>query len=96
MMARRESSVAARTASADAPGALSVSALASLASTAGATLGHWPSSAESQSGRAAGTCLGVQAGSCAARLTASAWSCSEAKNAAQDGSTDFGSAAHRA
>jgi hypothetical protein len=94
MMARRLSSVAARTASADVPGALPSMALATLASTAGATVAHWPSSADSQSGRTDGTFLGVQAGSAAARLTLSACSCRLAKKAFHEGSTDPGFSAH--
>jgi hypothetical protein len=96
MMARRLSSVAARTASAEVPGALPSMALAILASTAGATVGHWPSRADSQSGRTDGAWRGVQAGSCAARLTWSAWSASVAKKAFHEGSTDPGFSAHRA
>ena len=94
MMARRLSSVAARTASALAPGALASMALETFASMAGATVAHWPSRADSQSGRAVGTFLGVQAGSCAARLTWSACSCRLEKKAFHEGSTDPGFSAH--
>ena len=94
MMARRLSSVAARTASAEAPGALPSTALAILASTAGATVAHWPSRADSQSGRTDGTFLGVQAGSWAARFTWSACSARLAKKAFHEGSTEAGFSAH--
>ncbi len=92
MIARRESRVAARTASGLAAGARSAIFVASLASTAG----HRPSMADSQSGRAAAGTLGVQAGLATARWTASVCSWNAAKKARQDGSTEPGSPAHRA
>ncbi len=79
-------------ASDEASGALVAMALPSLASTAG----HMPSSADSQSGRARGVWAAVQGGGSAAFLTCSAFSCSEPKKAAHEGSTDPGSAAHLA
>ena len=89
MMARRLSSVAARTASAEAVGVRPSMALPSLASTAG----HNPSMADSQSGRAAGSGLGVQLGFLPASR---AWSGRVAKKACQLGSTDDGFSAQRA
>ena len=91
MMARRLSRVAARTlAGSDCGPARSAIFAPSLASTAG----HMPSSADNQSGRGAGAVLWVQGGSAAAALASSGLSCSEAKKARQEGSTEFGSVAH--
>ena len=75
MIARRESSVRARTSSGLAPGAATAMASESLASAGG----HRPSMAESHSGRASARAAGVQAGGSAARRMASAPSESEAK-----------------
>src|SRR3989338_2164699 len=92
MMERRESSVADRTSAAGAAGWRASMVLPSLASTAG----HRPSSADSQSGRAAGAWLLVQEGLAAAALMASARSVSEAKKACQEASTEAGFSAQRA
>src|SRR5215469_13881209 len=103
MIARRESSVALRIASGVASAGTFDSAapdsfvrasmaLPSLASTAG----HRPSSADSQSGRASGAGLGVHAGLADAFFTSSAFSRRLPKNAAHEGSTEFGSLAHLA
>ena len=92
MMARRESRVAWRMASGRASGVLTAMALPSLASTAG----HSPSRADSQSGRASGVGLAVQAGCSAAFFTSSAGSRRVAKNAAHEASTEPGSLAHLA
>ena len=91
MIALRESRVRARTSSGLAAGADTWIFVSSLASTAG----HWPSMAESHSGRGAGIGSGVQDGS-AAEADAAPVSDKVAKNAAQEGSTDWGSFAHRA
>src|ERR1700712_2446458 len=97
MMARRESSVAARTASVEAAGWAAVGApvgaaarSAIFAPSLASTAGHMPSSAESQSGRAGGAARWIQAGSCEARFTSLALSCREAKKARQEGSTALG------
>ena len=52
--------------------------------------------ADSQSGRASGAGLGVQAGSWAARVTSSVFSRRVEKKACQEGSTNVGSVAHLA
>ncbi len=90
MMARSESRVAARTASGLAEGWRCSILAPTLASTAGQS----PSMAESQSGRAAGADLWVQAGLAPTPFRASARSCREAKKAFHEGSTELGSAAH--
>ena len=71
MIARTESSVAARTSTGEAVGVLSAMALETLASMAG----HSPSMAESQSGRCTGVAGLVQLGSAAAASMAGAASC---------------------
>ena len=92
MIARSESSVAARTSSTEAAGLASATFFSSLASTAG----HSPSMAESQSGRGPGVGALAQPGLPAPRLISSARSWSEAKKARHEGSTEFGFSAHRA
>src|SRR5262249_24478015 len=98
MIARRESSDALRIASGVASGpALASTALASIAlPILASTAGPRPPIADSQSGRASGAALGVHAGLAAAFFTSSVFSRRLAKNAAQEGSTDFGSLAHLA
>src|SRR5579872_5049564 len=97
MMARRLSSVAARTASVSVLGAGAAAARSAiLAPTLASTAGQRPSMAESHSGRTDGGAGLVQAGSPAPRFTSAALSCNEAKKARHDGSTPFGSADHRA
>ncbi len=92
MMARSESSVAARICSEVAAGVLAAMVLESLASTAGQS----PSMALIQSGRGSGGRRGVQEGSWAARFTSSERSRSVEKKACQEGSTDLGASTHRA
>ena len=93
MMARRESRVAARMAEGSVPApARASTALPTLASTAG----QRPSMALIQSGRGPPARGRAQAGPEAAAFTSSALSCREAKKARQEGSTELGSAAHRA
>ena len=71
MIARTESSVAARTAVGEAAGVFSAMALETLASTAG----HSPSMADSQSGRWTGVAALVQLGSAAPAWIVGAASC---------------------